>query len=444
MQFPSSRINSRSHLVLLGIVAAWSPAWLLSGPHWARGDGPGPAPMDWAQFRGGTALGLADADAIPLDWTASQNVAWRTAIPGAGWSQPVVADGRIYLTTAIVPGGRKPKGMSGGVMDLSTMGWGKVPKEPVQWRVMCLEPRDGSLIWSRTAVETVPKYGTTGTLVALDRDGNERWKREFGPQAITNAFGTGASPVLFNGKLLVQLYSDDRGDLVCLDAATGEEMWTAKRNSGASWATPIVWDNKGTTEIVTGGQGSVIAYRLTDGTESWRYGGLDTSFACSLVADGEAVYFGTSSPGSKAPAAAINAGHTGDLTLGKDQVRSSAIPWSRTKSGAGMPSPVVVGDHLYFFGTTATCYDKRTGEEKYRKRLPGGTQAVGCPLVIGNRIYVVNEAGKTIVLATGPEFKVLAESELAADNEVFWATPAASGTSLLIRSSDAVYCIRSE
>jgi outer membrane protein assembly factor BamB len=161
-----------------------------------------------------------------------------------------------------------------------------------------------------------------------------------------------------------------------------------------------------------------------------------------VVADAEAVYMGTSSPGSKAPAAAVTAGHLGDLTLPKGTTRSDAVPWSRTKSGAGMPSPVVVGDHLYFFGNTAVCLDKRTGEEKFRKRLPGGTLAVGCPLVVGDRILLVNERGTTIALEAGPEFKVLGESTVGPGDEVFWATPAVAGDALLIRSSDALYCVR--
>ncbi len=423
------------------------------------------APRDWGQFRGGTALGHA-AGNPPVEWGEGKNVAWRTAIPGAGWSQPVVAGKRIYVTTAVIPGGRKPKGMSGGVMDLSTMGWGKPPKDPVQWRVLCLDAGDGSLVWSRTVVEEVAKeavhasntyatetpcatpegvwafFGATGTVVALDADGNERWRRDFGPQKITNGFGTGASPALHDGRLVVPMFSENRGELHCLDASTGADVWTAEGPKGASWATPLVWDNRGVTEVVVGTQGTVMAWGIDDGKERWRFGGLDTSFACSPVADGDGVYFGTSSPGSKAPAAAILAGASGDVSLSGGAERSDRVPWTRVKSGAGMPSPVVVGDLLHFFGNTAVCFDKRTGEEKYRKRLPGGTQAVGCPVVVGERMYVVNEAGKTIVLRTGPEFEVLAESDLGADGEVFWATPAVAGDALLVRSSDALYCIR--
>lgn len=432
---------------------------------------------DWPQFRGGTAQSLVSVARVPASWSGTDHVAWRTPIPGSGWSQPVVSGGRIFVTTAVGPAADKPTGM-GGAMSFSTWGMASSPKDPVQWRVLCLDPADGKILWSKTVVEEVPKYGKhasntyatetpcasddaifaffggDGTLVALDREGNGLWRRGFGPQPITNQFGTGSSPVLYRGtkgvgaengetdRLLLQLYNEDSARLHCLDPKTGTDLWTADRDKGTAWSTPVVWNNDGTMEVVTAGESSVIAYGLADGKERWRLGGLDTSFACSVVADGEAVYFGTSSPGSKAPVYAIARGHRGDLTLPKGQTASAAVLWSKNKSGAGMPSPVVVGDLLYFFGDKAVCYDKRTGAEKYRKRLPGGTPAVGCPLVIDDRIYLVNEQGRTVVLAVGPEFNVLAECSVGGGDEVFWATPALAGDSLLIRSSAAVYCIR--
>jgi outer membrane protein assembly factor BamB len=427
------------------------------------------AAEDWPQFRGGASLGRADFATLPTQWAGGSRLAWRTAIPGAGWSQPIVAGGKIFLTTAVGPGADKVSGM-GGVMSFSTWGMASAPKTPIQWRLLCLDPAAGKVLWSKTIVEAVPKFGKhasnsyatetpcasadtvyaffggTGTLVAVDRDGNERWRRNFGAQPIQNHFGTGSSPVLHRDptgdRLFVQLYNDDIGRLHCLSAADGGDIWMADREKGTSWSTPVIWTNDGTPEVVTAGQGSVIAYAIDTGKERWRLGGLDTSFACSVVADAEGVYFGTSSPGSKAPLAAITPGNLGDLTPPKGQTATAAVPWSKTKSGAGMPSPVVVGDLLYFFGDKAVCYDKRTGAEKYRKRMPDGTMAAGCPIVVGDRIYVVNEKGKTIVVATGPEFKVLAECAIDAADEVFWATPAVTDDALLIRSSQAVYCIR--
>jgi outer membrane protein assembly factor BamB len=423
------------------------------------------AAEDWPQFRGGPALSHAAAR-VPTEWSNESNLAWRTQVPGSGWSQPIVAVGRIYVTTAVSGGNDRPKATMGGVMDFSTMGRVAIPEKPIQWRVLAIDPADGRVLWSKTVVEAKPQFGkhasntfatetpcasadtvyaffgATGTLAALDRDGNERWRREFGPQPIINQFGTGSSPVLLGDRIILQLYNEDSAKLLCLDAATGKDAWVAERGKGTSWSTPVIWDNAGTTEVLAAGDKSIIAYALADGAERWRIGGIDTSFACSVVADREGVYFGTSSPGSKAPAAAIAPGHLGDLTPLKGETKTAAVRWSRTKSGAGMPSPVVIGDHLYFYGNTAVCLDKRTGEERFRKRLPGGTTCVGCPLVIGGRIYLVNERGTTVVMQAGPEFKVLGESKIGPGDEVFWATPAVAGDALLIRSSDALYCIR--
>ncbi|MEI8228465.1 MAG: PQQ-binding-like beta-propeller repeat protein, partial [Planctomycetota bacterium] len=174
---------------------------------------------DWPQFRGGAALSQASFAKVPLEWTAGKNVAWRTAIPGSGWSQPIVTGGRIIVTTAVSPSGSRPSGMMGGVMSLSTWGMGSAPSEPIQFRVLCLDAADGKILWSKTVADVKPAFGkhtsntfatetpcaaadsiytffgATGTVVALDRDGNDRWRRDLGAQPTTNQFGTGSSPL---------------------------------------------------------------------------------------------------------------------------------------------------------------------------------------------------------------------------------------------------------
>lgn len=419
---------------------------------------------DWAQFRGGLRLSHSEP-ALAVDWLKSTSPVWRTEIPGAGLSQPILFEGSIYLTTAVGPGVARPKSMQGGVIDPSTMGKPNIPKDKLRFQLLKLNPDDGSVLWTRTIAEKIPASGThasnsyatetpcaaggkvyayfgaTGDFAAFDTEGREVWKREFGPQQISNQFGTGASPVIHDGRLLVPRFNEKEGRIICLDATTGAEHWTSQGKEGTSWATPVVWSNKGTLEVVTGSQGMVAAYDLATGAERWRVTGLDTSFSCSVVADDAGVYFGTSSPGSKGPIYAIAAGHTGDLSLRDGQTRSEAVLWSKSRSGAGMPSPVVVGDLLYFFGSTVTCYEKGTGLELYRKRMPEGQMAAGCPLVVGDKILVVNELGRVLVFSTGREFSEPQGFQVGSPSEVFWATPALADGNLLVRSSDALYCL---
>ena len=112
---------------------------------------------EWPQFRGGTAQSLVSEATVPAEWSNTEHMAWRTPIPGAGWSQPVVAGGRIFLTTAVGTNADNPSGM-GGVMSFSTWGMASTPKDPVQWRVLCLDPADGKILWSKTIVEAVPAF----------------------------------------------------------------------------------------------------------------------------------------------------------------------------------------------------------------------------------------------------------------------------------------------
>jgi len=117
------------------------------------------ARADWPQFRGGPALSHAAKSTVPLQWNNDSRVAWRTPLPGSGWSQPIVSGDRIFVTTAVAPSGGRPSGMMGGVMSLSTWGMGSAPSEPIEWRVLCLDRATGAIQWSKTIANATPKYG---------------------------------------------------------------------------------------------------------------------------------------------------------------------------------------------------------------------------------------------------------------------------------------------
>ncbi|MFO1062778.1 MAG: PQQ-binding-like beta-propeller repeat protein [Pirellulales bacterium] len=360
----------------------------------------------------------------------------------------------------------KPKGMSAGAMDLSTMGLASPPKSDVTWKINlpgCRErcsamavglavgkPEQGKHASNTYATETpaaneqavISFIAPLGLVVAVDHYGKELWRRDVGKQKIQNQFGTGSSPLLVGDSLIVQQYNEDFARILCLNANDGSERWKAERSKGTSWATPIAWKNGDVTEILGAGNGSVIAYDLKDGSERWRVGGIDTSFSGSLTADADGVYIGTASPGSRAPIMAVRPGQSGDLTLPKGKASSEGVMWSKSKSGAGMPSPVVIGNRLFFLGDQIVCWDKLSGREIFRKRLPGGTLAAGCPVVVDGRLIAVNEKGKLMIIPISDQFEVAHELQVGTADEITWATPAVTADSILVRSSEAIYCIR--
>ncbi|MBM3965454.1 MAG: hypothetical protein FJ308_10390, partial [Planctomycetes bacterium] len=216
---------------------------LLSGTFSARGE-------DWNQFRGGTAQSIA---AGKLSETVAMNTqpAWRTEIDGSGWSQPIVVGNQVFVTTAVTKSGFKPKGMMGGVMDPSTMGKGPKPKDPIQWKLVCLSLDSGGILWEQTVADAIPAYskhasntfatetpaasadavyaffGAAGAMGAYDLKGNQLWTKTFEQQKISNDFGTGSSVLLADDRVLVQMYNEESAILNCLNTNDGSELWRA-------------------------------------------------------------------------------------------------------------------------------------------------------------------------------------------------------------------------
>ena len=235
---------------------------------------PIPGDSDWPQFRGPHGTGTVPAAKIPLEWSADKNVAWKVAIPGQGWSQPVVFDGKVYVTTAVGEGLEGPMGMKDGIADPRTMKAGTTPDVAIDWRVIALDLTTGKQHWSVSAASGKPKFpihpsntwatetpvadasgvvaffGATGTLAAYDTEGKPRWKTELGAHPTMQGYGTGSSPAILDGRVFVQCFNEDKSFLACFDAKTGKELWRAARDkAGTSWTTPLVWHNAKRKEL---------------------------------------------------------------------------------------------------------------------------------------------------------------------------------------------------
>ena len=390
---------------------------------------------DWAEFRGPTRDGHSTAKQVPLKWSATENVAWKTTIPGSGWSSPVLSKGKLYLTTAVPVGESKVLSLRALRVD-ATSG-------AIDWNVEIFQedtaasPRihgkNGHASPSAVVSEgtVFVHYGHLGT-AALDLQGKVLWKQD--SFHYTPIHGNGGSPLLV-GKLL--FFSCDGGSdpfVLALDRKTGKEVWKtdrvtpASRKFSFSTAQAIAVDGK--VQIISPGSGAVCAYDPADGHELWRvrYGEGYSVIPQPVYGHG-LLFFGT---GYDHPLVyAVKPGGSGDLT-------DSNVAWKTTKGAPNTPSLLLVGDELYFVSDAgiASCVDARTGTVHWSERLGGDFSA--SPVFAEGRIYFQNESGMGFVVKPGKQFEVLARNDL---GERTLASYAVTDGALFIRSAEHLFRI---
>ncbi len=412
--------------------------------------------QDWPQFRGPAGNGVVEKLEHPVEWGNEKNIAWSVELPGGGLSSPIVHGDRVFLTTAI--GMKPPVSFMEGVRDMGP----KKPDAPLQFNVICLQLADGAKLWEKTLVEELPPFpihasnsyatespatdgkqlyvyfAAIGKVAAFDFDGNEIWRQDIGAYPTGNGFGTGSSLTTGDGNVFVQCDNDESSFVIALDAATGDEVWKKQRSGRTSWSTPLYWKNDKRAELITCGSGFVIAYDPKTGDELWTMTDIGMSFSASPAADNDHIYFGNSGPRSSGPLVAVSSGMSGSHAFAADaQIENMA--WSKMQAGPGMASPVTVGGYLYIPGRgILTCYSTSDGEVVFKERLKLGSMAASL-WAAGDRVFLLDENGKTLVLQTGPELEIVATNQI---DDLFWSTPAVAGESLLLRGVKKLYCVR--
>ena len=418
------------------------------------------AAQEWAQFRGPGAAGVvADNPDRPERWSADENVAWRTPIPGLGWSSPVVAGGLVFVTTVT----------SDGEVETPEGGWYRggergTPRDVHHWLVYALDLETGEPRWRTEVHAGVPAtsrhlkntfasetpvtdgeqvyvlFGNVG-VYALGLDGAVRWSRALPPAETRNGWGTAASPVLHDGRLYLLVDNEEQSHLLALSAETGAEQWRADRDEGTNWSTPYVWEHGGRTEIVTAGTDRVRSYDLA-GRELWSLAGMSSIVIPTPVAAHGLLYLESGYTGDFfRPVYAIRPGASGDISLADGERANEYVAWSLEQGGSYHPSPLVYGGRYYTLLDRGmmTAHDARTGAEVYgRQRIDVGQAFTASPWAYNGKIFALSEQGTTYVIEAGPEFRVLAENPL---DEFTMATPAILDDSLIIRTAEAVYRI---
>jgi outer membrane protein assembly factor BamB len=417
---------------------------------------------DWSQFRGPRGDGVMPDAKLPEQWSEQSHVAWKVPIPGRGWSQPIVAGNRIFVTTAISDEEEKPRrgemGLVAGAADSR--------KHTYRWKLLCLTVQTGAVVWEQTVHEGKPRFGkhrtntfasetpaTDGELViayfgntgisCYDLDGKRLWTKDLGAFPTQANWGTGSSPVLYGDAVFVQCDNEQSSFLVALDKRTGNELWRVPRDEQSNWSTPYLWKNKERTELVAAGGKKIRSYAPASGELLWEMQGSGRTSLTPVGSD-ELLYVDSVSKfmGSPGRLAAIRAGAAGDISLSPRETSSPAVAWSVTLTSYRNASPLLYADCLYMTEQhqgVVRCFDARTGKLNYQKRMPQATGGNASPWAMGNRICSLDEVGLTVVFEPGPEFTVVASNKL--DEDMFWASAAVAGNRLILRSLENLYCI---
>jgi outer membrane protein assembly factor BamB len=386
------------------------------------------AKEDWPAFRGPGGQGHSAERGLPLDWSESKNVAWKTPVAGLGWSSPVVAGGRVWLTTATEQRGISLRALAFDVASGREVINVEVFHIPSSRRE--INPKNS---WaSPTPViegdRVYVHFGADGT-AALSNTGVILWKARFDYQS---QHGAGGSPIVHGDLLILNCDGSDVAFVIALDKNTGKVKWKTHRGFPAdqAYTTPLVIRVAERDQLISVGAFRTRAYDPLTGKEIWRvrYDEGFSNVPRPVFAHG-LVYVAT---GFQQPSLlAVRPNGTGDVT-------KTHVAWELKRGAPLTPSPLAVGDELYIVndGGIATCLDARTGNLIWQQRL-GGTYSAS-PVFADGRIYFLAEQGVTTVIAPGKEFRRLAINTL--DGGLL-ASMAVSGGSLFLRTDSHLYRI---
>jgi outer membrane protein assembly factor BamB len=397
---------------------------------------------NWPGFRGPTHQGVSAETDLPLRWSASENLAWRTAIPGEGWSSPIVWGDRVFVTTATDAG--------------------------ASCRVLALERTSGRILWNQEVFRQSPghrndrnSYATPtpctdgervyavfgdGSFAALDFAGRILWTNRDFP--FYSEHGLGTSPILWEDLLIMARDGSsetepkkagwqipwDRSFVMALDAKTGRLRWkTGRIASRIAHVCPNLWTAPdGHMEVISGAGDVLQGFEAKTGTLLWTSRNAGEGVVPSIVL-GEGLAFTASGWGGRESIKAFRLGGRGDL--GETQ-----LAWEQRKGMPRIPSFLYLKPYLYTVseGGIAMCLKAETGEIVWQERIGGNHSA--SPLGADGRIYQVSDEGETTVLAAGPRFQVLARNPV---GEQVQASLAVSERHLFLRAVGNLYCVGS-
>ena len=388
----------------------------------------------WPDFRGPSWNGRVAAARVPLKWSESNNVRWKTKLTGEGWSSPVVWDDRIWLTTATERGKR----LHVVAVDAQT---GEELHERVLFEVERPEHKNAlnSYASPSPTVEAGRVYvhfGTYGTACLDTESFATLWQRR--DLNCDHMEGPGSSPILYQGLLIFNVDGGDVQYVIALDRQTGKTQWRTDRSVDLTkwppdlrkaYSTPILAEVDGSLCLVSSGAQATMAYDPLTGKELWRVRYAGYSMASRPLADDGLLFLTTGF--TRARMIAVQAAGEGDVT-------DDNIVWSYRHNVPKMSSPLVVRGRVYMVDDSgiATCLAAESGENLWRQRIGG--EHCASPICVGDRIYFFDRDGRTVVLGVADKFQKLATNQLA---DGFMASPAVVGEAFILRTKTHLYRI---
>jgi outer membrane protein assembly factor BamB len=397
---------------------------------------------NWPQFRGPAGDGHAETNHVPLTWSDTEHVKWKTPVHGKGWSCPVVWGKQIWFTTAT----EDAKELFVVCVDADS---GKILRDEKLFTVE--RPQFHHAFNSPASPTPVLEegrayvtFGSPGTACIDTATGKRLWERR--DIECNHYRGAGSSPILYGGLLIMNFDGSDRQFVIALDKKTGRTVWETKRSidfkdldaSGKpqgegdfrkAFATPHVVTFDGKPVLISQGAKAAYGYNPLTGEEYWRVEERQNHSAGDRPVIGHGLIFMTTG-WSQGQLLALKPGGHGDAT-------GSRVAWRVTKSVAKKPSLLLVDDLLYMMndGGVASCIEAKTGNVVWTERIGGNYSA--SPLFANGRIYVFSEEGKATAFAPGREFKKLAENII--DKSGFMASPAVTDNALILRTKTHLY-----
>lgn len=450
------------------------------------------ADSNWPRFRGPNGSGVSETGKPPVEFGPQKNVRWQVKVP-AGPSSPCVWGERVFLTA-----------FDAGKLwtlcyDLTT-GRELWRRDAGAEKIEAFLAGQGSPAASTAATDgerVVVYFGSCG-LIAYDFDGKELWRHILPVAETNNDFGSGTSPIIEDGKVI--LVRDLRQDsaVLALDVKTGQPLWKTERPGMATgYSSPMVWEHEGVKELIAPGGLALKAYDLDNGSERWLVRDLPAVNCGSTVAgDGMLFFAGWSPAGEDAPMPEFkqllgdDPDHDGKIsekesekTLLKDffrpndpdkdgfitqaewdaligylkkgtnrliavkpggigDITASHIAWEKKKGLPYVPSALLYRGSLLIVkdGGLASCFDAKTGAARYeQERIGSSGSYYASPVAANDHIYLVNLAGKAATLTAGDKLNLVWNSDF---KESISATPAIAGDTLLVRTATKLFAFK--